>query len=149
MRCARATIVVGLAFAICGCVALTPREQRRLDEMKSFGMDPEEIKVKNPKTAAWLNVGPGLGNLYLSWGTWEYTGPDMLIAAVSNLASWPLSPVWSIREGQTDAMQLNVKATLDYYYHTSEGLRVIEAREAAKQAMDKAKRAKAAKSSGG
>ena len=131
MTAGRLAIVLLLTVALGGCVSLTDRENRRLKEIKSYNLNPERFPIKNRRTAMWLNLAPGFGNFYLAWDTGQFTGTDMWITGVTNLVCWPVSPVWAMAEGYKDAGALNTRATIDHYYHTSEGLRVIESHEAA------------------
>jgi len=143
MRIAQSLAAVVLCAALAGCLSLTDREERRLAEVQSFGLEADSVQIKDPVTACWWNLAGGLGNFYLAWDTEQFAGTDMWIAGVTNVLMWPASPLWSMREAYVDAQRLNTKATLDYYYHTSEGLRIIEAMEASKGARALARSAAA------
>lgn len=140
MKTTRVVAIMLLALVLTGCVSMTDREKRRKKEMQAYELDTRERKIKSPTAATLLNLGPGLGNFYLAWETGQFTGTDMWIAGVTNLVMWPVSPIWSMYAANVDAKTLNTRATLDYYYHTGEGLRVIEAHESAARARGATKK---------
>ena len=69
--------------------------------------------TKSPVAAGLLNVGPGLGNVYLAIGTGEKA---QIWGFVGNLLFWPISVVWGVPQAVIDTPVINKKQTVNFYY---------------------------------
>lgn len=96
-----------------GCMSLTPAEKNSVYELKAYGVNVNEVKLKDPSTAAWLNVLPGVGYFYLAGGTEDRE--RLLNMGVFSLLTWPLSWFWGITGAYSDAEVLNKKDLVAFY----------------------------------
>ena len=91
------------ALLLTGCQSLSQEEQ--LEYRTLMWKDAEPIQVKNPTTAALLNVLPGIGDIYNEqWGAFCV---DFLL--------WFPSVVWAVPQAAMTAKNINKKATIAYY----------------------------------
>jgi hypothetical protein len=98
------------SFALCvsilgltACQSLTVTERQQYDNLISQGAEP--IEKKDPAAAAFLNVGPGLGDLYLEqWGVFWL---DFLL--------WYPSVIWAVPQGYVSATNINMRETVVHY----------------------------------
>ena len=101
------------------CVSLSESERATLYELEQYGAPIPVRTVANPKTAAFLNVLPGVGNFYLACG--EGGELIQLPIGIIHLLTWPFSPLWSVAQAYKDANSLNKKETVLYYRQTPQG----------------------------
>ncbi len=113
MRSAAASLV-GISSLASGCVGLSTYERNCLREMKTYGLDYQEHKIKEPLVSAFLNVLPGIGNFYNAIGT-EHA--DQALVGALNLLFWPLSITWGIPEAAIDADIINKKEAIGFYLY--------------------------------
>lgn len=115
-----------LLFTLClasfslftGCISLSRSEKEDMRVLKSAGIDPAEKIVKHVAVAGLLNILPGFGNFYLSIKSDE---PNQALVGILNLLLWPVSVLWAVAEGATDARTLNRRETVYYYMRTEQG----------------------------
>ncbi len=88
------------AVMLSGCMSLTQSEKNAVYELKSYGVNTCDVKVKDPAVAAWLNVLPGGGHVYLASGSEE---KQLWGMACFNLFTYPLSWFWGIPGAYSDA----------------------------------------------
>lgn len=105
-----------LPLLLSGCLSLTPEEIQNLDRMKRSGYTlenppPDFEPPMNSGAAAGLNALPGAGNFYLAC---HGGGGMQWVLGAGNLLLWPVSPLWSVAEGYSDARTLNRRALAAY-----------------------------------
>jgi hypothetical protein len=113
-----------LAVMLSGCIALTQSEKNTVYELKSYGVNTSDVKIKDPGVAAWLNVLPGVGHFYLAFGSEER---QLLGMAFFNLFTYPLSWFWGIPGAYSDAEILNKKEQVRYYRYEPAGREQLKA----------------------
>ena len=122
-----------LVVLLCsGCVSLSRTDKEDLRTIHYAGLGITDERVKSPLAAGFLNVLPGVGNFYLSYGTEE---PEQVLAGFMNLLTWPVSILWGVPEAAVDANTLNKRETLYYYMKTERGRAELEAAIAKRKAM--------------
>lgn len=99
-----------------GCLSLSSEDCLRLKELKQIGYSLENppsgfSAPAHEKTAAGLNLLPGVGNAYLAN---KGAGDKQWAIGVGNLLLWPVSPLWSVAEGYLDARTLNRRTLVAY-----------------------------------
>ncbi len=107
-----------LVVMLSGCMSLTQSEKNAVYELKSYGVNTCDVKVKDPAVAAWLNVLPGVGHFYLASGSEE---KQLWGMAFFNLFTYPLSWFWGIPGAYSDAKVLNKKEQVRFYQYTPVG----------------------------
>ena len=115
-----------------GCVTLTPTQQAKLREVKSAGLVEDQVQKKNAVAAGLLNLLPGVGNFYLAVGTDEW--PQWILGGV-DLVLWPYSALWAVPQGFVDGVNVNKKATADYYAKDPKGVQELAAAKSAQEAQ--------------
>jgi len=130
------TMMLGLAcvlMLVCvGCVNLSRAEKEDLRVITDAGLGKTDQQVKSSLAAGFLNVLPGVGNFYLSYGTDE---SEQVLVGFMNLLFWPVSVLWGIPEAAIDANSLNKRETVWYYMRTERGRAELEAALARQKAM--------------
>lgn len=116
--------VIVLAFS--GCMSLSPAEKNAVYELRSYGVETEAVRLKEPATAAWLNVLPGVGHFYLASGTDESRG-TLIGMGVVNVLTYPLSWFWGIPGAYSDAKTLNKKDLVRFYQYMPQGQEELSA----------------------
>ena len=120
-----ACVAVALACVVLsGCVSLSRTDKENLRTIRDAGLGITDESVKSPLAAGFLNVLPGVGNFYLSYGTEE---PEQVLVGFINLLFWPVSILWGIPEAAVDANTLNKRETIYYYYRTDAGREKLQA----------------------
>lgn len=107
-----------VAVMLSGCMSLTQSEKNAIYELKSYGVNTCDVKVKDPAVAAWLNVLPGVGHFYLASGSEE---KQLWGMAFFNLFTYPLSWFWGIPGAYSDAGVLNKKEQIRFYQYQPAG----------------------------
>ncbi len=110
-------------FYLCSCTTLSKSEKTTLRELRTYGIMPNEIKVKEPAVAGALNILPGVGNFYLAIGTDE---SSQWMYGTLNLLVWPFSIVWGIPAAAIDADTINKKETVYHYTYDRLGKSELE-----------------------
>jgi len=98
-------LVVGISFILTSCTQsrLTVKEQAQYQKILDKGLPP--MKIKEPALAGALNLLLGAGYFYLEeWGH-----------GFIGLLLFPISWIWGIPGGLTDAHRMNVRYTIAYY----------------------------------
>ncbi|HEY4707857.1 MAG: hypothetical protein A2054_06200 [Deltaproteobacteria bacterium GWA2_55_10] len=108
----KASITVLSLLMLASCSSLSTMETNMTEIIDSKGYSAPSEKLKDPTTAAALNVLPGFGNFYLAYGTKD---GDHWVYGLVNMALWPYSIIWSVPEAYIDAPTVNKKVTVDYY----------------------------------
>jgi hypothetical protein len=109
--------VLLLVVMLSGCMSLTQSEKNAVYELKSYGVNTCDVKVKNPATAAWLCLLPFAGYGYLAYGTEEKQLWNVM---------W-LTWFWSIPAAYSDAVVLNKKELVRYYQYMPAGQEELKA----------------------
>ena len=104
-----------LVLSLSGCMSLTQSEKNAAYELKSYGVNTGDVKIKEPSTAAWLNLLPGVGHFYLACGSEE---KQLWGMAFFNLFTYPLSWFWAIPGAYSDAKVLNQKEQVRFYQYS-------------------------------
>lgn len=130
----RYVVVACLAVALLcsGCVSLSRMDKENLRTIKYAGLGVTDEPVKIPLLAGFLNLFPGAGNFYLSYGTEE---PEQVTTGFINFFLWPVSILWGIPEAAIDANTLNKRETLYYYFRTDRGREELQAALDRRKAM--------------
>ena len=113
-----------LVVTFSGCMSLTQSEKNALYELKSYGVNTCDVKIKDPAVAAWLNLLPGVGYFYLASGTEENKLWGM---AFFNIFTYPLSCFWGIPGAYSDAGVLNQKEQVRFYQYKPAGQEELQA----------------------
>ena len=113
-----------LAIMLSGCMSLTQSEKNAVYELKSYGVNTCDVKIKDPAVAAWLNLMPGVGHFYLASGSEE---KQLWGMAFFNLFTWPLSWCWGIPGAYSDAEVLNKKEQIRFYQYDLMGQKQLTA----------------------
>lgn len=113
-----------LLLMLSGCMSLTQSEKNAVYELKSYGVNTCDVKVKDPAVAAWLNLLPGVGHFYLASGSEE---KQLWGMAFFNLFTYPLSWFWGIPGAYSDAGVLNKKEQIRFYQYDSTGQEQLKA----------------------
>lgn len=122
----RLIICLMIALTLGGCVTLSAQDEKTAQELKSYGLTPSWTQPKNVFLAGFLNIIPGLGNLYLSAG--KNGDSDQTSYGLINFFTLPLlSPLWAVPQAAIDAHTLNKKAFVDYYSFDKAGQRTLDA----------------------
>ena len=116
--------VLLLVLMLSGCMSLTQSEKNAVYELKSYGVNTCDVKVKDPAVAAWLNLLPGVGHFYLASGSEE---KQLWGMAFFNLFTYPLSWFWGIPGAYSDAGVLNKKEQVRFYQYDSTGQEQLKA----------------------
>lgn len=116
--------VLSLTVMLSGCMSLSPAEKNAVYELKSYGVSTGDVKIKEPATAAWLNLLPGVGHFYLASGSEE---KQLWGMAFFNLFTYPLSWTWGIPGAYSDAKVLNQKEQVRFYQYKPEGQEQLKA----------------------
>jgi hypothetical protein len=105
MSRAKGFVLLAIAVTLMGCAqqALTIQELAQYQAILDRGLPP--LQLKEPALAGVLNLACGGGYFYL-----EEWGHGLL-----NLVLCPISWIWGIPAGFTDARRQNVRYTLEYY----------------------------------
>ena len=109
--------VLTLVVMFSGCMSLTQSEKNAVYELKSYGVNTLDVKVKDPAVAAWLCVLPFAGYWYLAYGSDE----KQLWAIM------PFSWIWSIPGAYSDAVVLNKKELVRFYQYKPAGQEQLKA----------------------
>ena len=109
-----------------GCMSLSPAEKNAVYELRSYGIDTEAVKVREPAVAAWLNLLPGVGHFYLAAGSREER-EGLVCLGVFNLLTYPLSWFWGIPGAYSDAKILNKKEIVRFYQYVPRGQEELDA----------------------
>ena len=115
----KTSAVLTLIVMLSGCMSLTPAEKNTIYELNSYGVKTCAVKIKEPATAAWLNLLPGVGHFYLAYGS-DAAQPLMGIG-LFNLFTYPLSWFWGIPGAYSDAKVLNKKEMVRFYQYMPAG----------------------------
>ncbi len=107
-----------LVLSLSGCMSLSQSEKNATYELKSYGVNTGDVKIKDPAVAAWLNLLPGVGHFYLAYGSDEKQLWNM---AFFNLFTYPLSWFWGIPGAYSDAGVLNQKEQVHFYQYSPAG----------------------------
>ena len=122
----RLVICLMIALTLGGCVTLSAQDEKAARELKSYGLKQSWSRPKNVFLAGFLNIIPGLGNLYLSTG--KDGDSDQTTYGLINFFTLPLlSPLWAVPQAAIDAHTLNKKAFVDYYSFDKAGQRELDA----------------------
>jgi hypothetical protein len=113
-----------IGVMLSGCMSLTPAEKNAVYELKSYGVKNCQMKVREPSTAAWLNLLPGVGHFYLASGSEE---KQLWGMAFFNLFTYPLSWFWGIPGAYSDAKVLNKKEWVRFYQYAPAGQEELKA----------------------
>jgi hypothetical protein len=113
-----------LVWAQSGCIALSPAEKNTVYELKSYGVETEAVRIKEPATAAWLNLLPGVGHFYLAYGSDER---GLAGIGFFNLVTWPVSWFWGIPGAYSDAKTMNKKELVRFYQYVPRGQEELSA----------------------
>lgn len=116
-------LILASIFYICGCTTLSKTEKTTLRELRTYGIMPNEVKVKEPAIAGGLNILPGFGNFYLAIGTDE---SSQWVYGTLNLLLWPISVVWGVPAAAIDAGTINKKETVYHYTYDRLGRSELE-----------------------
>ena len=116
-----------------GCMSLTQSEKNMVYELKSYGANTCDVKIKEPAVAAWLNLMPGVGHFYLASGSED---GQLWGMAFFNLFTYPLSWFWGIPGAYSDAGVLNQKELVRFYQFTPAGREQLNAFRKKYQTMD-------------
>ena len=116
--------VLMLVVMLSGCMSLTQSEKNAVYELKTYGVNPCSVKIKEPATAAWLNLLPGVGHFYLAYGSEE---KQLWGMAFFNLFTYPLSWFWGIPGAYSDAKVLNKKELVRFYQYSPVGQEDLKA----------------------
>lgn len=122
----KSILVVLLALPVSGCMSLSPAEKNAVYELRSYGVETEAVRVKQPATAAWLNLLPGVGHFYLASGSREDYG-ELVAIGVGNAVTWPLSWFWGIPGAYSDTKILNKKDLVRFYQYAPRGQEELSA----------------------
>ncbi|MFH1799285.1 MAG: hypothetical protein ABH891_00360 [Candidatus Omnitrophota bacterium] len=109
--------VLLLVVMLSGCVSLTQSEKNAVYELKSYGVNTCNVKIKNPAVAAWLCLLPFAGYGYLAYGSDEKYLWNIM---------W-LTWFWSIPAAYSDAVVLNKKELVRYYQYMPAGQEELKA----------------------
>ncbi len=104
------------------CVSLTSQEKATLRELRGYGVDDQEQRIKDPTAAGVLNLLPGIGNFYLGSGTGE---SSQHMYGVLNFLFWPYSIFWGFPQAMIDAETINKKETASHYLYDPQGKRKL------------------------
>ena len=106
-----------LVVMLSGCMSLTQSEKNAVYELKSYGVNTCDVKIKSPAVAAWLCLLPFAGYGYLASGSDE------------KKLWWimPFSWVWSIPGAYSDAVVLNKKEQVRFYQYKPAGQEQLKA----------------------
>ncbi len=106
-----------LVVMLSGCMSLTQSEKNAVYELKSYGVNTCNVKIKSPAVAAWLCLLPVAGYWYLAYGSDE------------KQLWWvmPFSWFWSIPGAYSDAVVLNKKELVRYYQYKPAGQEELKA----------------------
>lgn len=112
---------------ITGCSTMSRTEKHLYREIKAYDIqETDETKVKNPYLAAGLNILPGIGNVYLAWGTEE---TQQIPVAVVNFFFWPYSIIWGLPQAGVDAETINKKEFIYYHLYDPNGRAILNSRK--------------------
>jgi len=106
-----------LVVMLSGCMSLTQSEKNAVFELKSYGVNTSDVKIKDPKVAAWLCLLPFAGYWYLASGS-------------EKTRLWwnmPFSWIWSIPGAYSDAGVLNQKEQVRFYQYDPAGQEQLKA----------------------
>ena len=106
-----------LVVMLSGCMSLTQSEKNAVYELKSYGVNTCDVKIKSPAVAAWLCLLPFAGYWYLAYGSDEKQLWGMM----------PFSWIWSIPGAYSDAVVLNKKELVRYYQYKPAGQEELKA----------------------
>ncbi len=106
-----------LVVMLSGCMSLTQSEKNAVYELKSYGVNTCDVKIKSPAVAAWLCLLPFAGYWYLAYGSDEKQLWGMM----------PFSWIWSIPGAYSDAVVLNKKELVRYYQYKPAGQQELKA----------------------
>lgn len=112
--------ILMLVLTFAGCMSLSPAEKNAVYELKAYGIETESVRVREPATAAWLNLLPGVGHFYLAAGSGEDQG-TLIGLGVINVLTYPLSWFWGIPGAYSDAKTLNKKDLVRFYQYMPQG----------------------------
>ena len=130
----KACAVLTLVVMLSGCMSLTQSEKNAVYELKSYGVKTCDVKIKEPSTAAWLNLLPGVGHFYLACGSDE--APSLVGIGLFNLFTYPLSWFWGIPGAYSDAKVVNKKEQVRYYQYNPVGQEELKALRKKHRAVD-------------
>jgi hypothetical protein len=116
--------VLVLVVMLSGCMSLTQSEKNAVYELKSYGVNTCNVKIKDPSVAAWLSLLPGGGYFYLAPGTEE---KQLWGMAFLNVLTYPLSWFWGIPCSYSDAGVLNKKEQVRFYQYDPAGQEQLKA----------------------
>lgn len=108
----KAAFLLFAALVLSSCAQLSPWEKARLAELEYQGVTVPHKEIKSPAAAAFLNILPGVGNVYLAIGTEE---TYEWLSALANAVTWPYSIIWGVPEGVIDARVINKRYSIQYY----------------------------------
>lgn len=131
-------------MSLSACISLTGEEKMQLKELKRLGITLDEPGegFKAPASrwkAGLLNFPFSLGDVYLGVG--DAAEPELKTVAYNNVfvriplpvleyiplpILWPVSWIWSVPQGISDAGTINEKALVAYYYRTAEGRTLLD-----------------------
>ena len=106
-----------LVLSLSGCMSLSQTEKNAVYELKSYGVNTCNVKIKDPAVAAWLCVLPFAGYWYLAHGSDEKQLWGMM----------PFSWFWNIPGAYSDAVVLNKKELVRFYQYTPVGQEELKA----------------------
>lgn len=126
------------------CVSLTVEEKMQLKELKAMGITLDNPgEGFTPPASRWkaglLNFPFSLGDVYLGVG--DAAEPELKTVAYNNVfvtlplpileyiplpILWPISWIWSVPQGISDAGTINKRALVAYYYNTAEGRLLLD-----------------------
>ena len=110
-------IVCIMAFSS-GCVSMSRMDATFYHQAEEAGLDMGIGDIKDPLSAALLNVLPGIGNFYLATGTEQ---SSQILYGVFNLLTWPMSIAWGVPQAAIDAKTINRLETIYYYRFNPDG----------------------------
>jgi hypothetical protein len=113
-----------MVVMLSGCMSLTQSEKNAVYELKSYGVNTCNVKIKDPSVAAWLSLLPGGGYFYLASGSEE---KQLWGMAFFNVLTYPLSWFWGIPCSYSDAGVLNKKEQVRFYQYKPEGQEQLKA----------------------
>ncbi len=106
-----------LVAMLSGCMSLTQSQKNAVYELKSYGINTADVKIKDPYDATVLCLFPFAGYWYLAYGSDE----PKLWAAV------PFSWFWSMPAANSDAKVLNQKEMVRFYQYDPAGQEQLKA----------------------
>ena len=122
----RLVICLMIALTLGGCVTLSAQDEKTARELKSYGLKQSWTQPKNVFLAGFLNIIPGVGNLYLAAGK-DGDSDQTTYGLINFLTLALLSPLWAVPQAAIDAHTLNKKAFVDYYSFDKAGQRELDA----------------------